>query len=543
MTHKPSLNMRNQWIFPLIVGIFAMFLVIMGDFVKVASPAQETDEIVISAIYNSIDNYTYRAWIQRYTETDSLLVHNAFTTDEHLSGYFNPYFWLLARLSTAFNLSPDFFYKLSGILSLPIISICIYMTALNIGFSDRASKLATIITLFASGLSGLVFLMSYLLGKPFFVSGSDVLYLDSIVYTASHTLPYHTVSYALLSIIIFAITSIEKVDTKTRTLAFSHLALWGILLLLTLIHPYEGFIVSGVYGLYVFLETLQTREINHLKWMTTITMLVAIMPVGMYSIWLSSDPVWSNFAQQSLFLPYLRVSWIIGYGLTGILMLYGGWIAFKDERFRQARWLALWAYFLLILLIIINIPVSKIIAGGFLPLALLAGLGLDYFIQANTGNKILQAINMLIVIVLLFNSNFFPFLSNIKTPTFSRDLEEIVTHIQVRDTDSRILSDKQVGIFLPAFYDVDVWLAHWALTPGYDDKQNQTLLAGILENPEIEHSLENFEDLILTSNTNWLIVRESQAGNDYAQQSIYTENEFCGDTYCLYIINHESASE
>lgn len=543
MTETPSMNRRNQWIFPLIVGIFAMILVSTHYVIKVVLPAQETDDILVPILYNPVDSFTYLGWVQRYTETASPLVHNAFTTDEHMVAYFNPYYWLLGQISSIFNLPPDFLYVLSGILSLPIISICIYMTALNIGFSDRASKLATVITLFASGFSGIIFFVGQLAGKPFYLLGTDLLYLDSIVFTASHVYPYHTVSYALLSIVLLLTTSIEKEDTWTSSTLPTHITLWIILLFLTLTHPYEGFMVTGMYGLYVFLETLKIRQINRLKWLTAIIMLAAIIPVGIYSIWLSNDPVWSNFAQKSLFLPFVRIAWLIGYGSTGILMLFGGLLAFKDERFHQARWLALWGYLLFILLIIVNIPITKITAGGFLPLALLAGLGLDFLIPKNPQNKILHAINVLIVIVLLFNSNFFPFTLNTKVPTFPPELDQIAIHIQESDLDPRILSDKEVGIFLPAYYDVNAWLAHWALTPDFRNKQNQSHLAGILENPEIEHSFENFENLILMSNTNWLIVRQNQAGNNYAQQSIYTENEFCGDIYCLYIINHESDAD
>jgi hypothetical protein len=255
--------------------------------------------------------------------------------------------------------------------------------------------------------------------------------------------------------------------------------------LLALIHPYESLVLTGSYTGYSAMAFLLKSDHHHKRRLLLLTVLLAAMLPGTgYSLWVAQQPVWQNFAQLSLFIPRARLFWVVGYGLAFPAAMYGAWLCFKRPEYQAARLLVCWFGGLMVLLMVIKIPQSRVACCGHFPMCILAGLGVV------TAMERLERWNRRWArgaagAFLLVSSSTSVYLLCVVYPIYVHRFDSALVHLApyLRSAPNApppvVLCDEKVAYILPGLTGVTVYAGAWSLTPGWKTRERELIRAGI----------------------------------------------------------------
>lgn len=259
--------------------------------------------------------------------------------------------------------------------------------------------------------------------------------------------------------------------------------------LLAMVLPFALLTAWTVLGLFLIWQSLAGGE--GLPWRQiwlTLTSVLAAGPIIAYQYWLSlTQPVLAGWAAQNITSapPLSDVAW--GYGLVGLLALAGiGWLLGpgRAELSQGERLIITWAVATLILLYIPFALQRRLLNGLYVPLSLLAAMGLwrwlpfapGYRRLAITGVIALGAVGTLFVWALPLISAFqAPDESPTAALLFIREGEATAfTWLRSNvEPDTVILASPRIGMFVPGQTGARSFYGHPFETIAAENKRNQ----------------------------------------------------------------------
>ncbi len=464
---------------------------------------RETESVAVDGIaLNSIDTLTYATWAKQSVD-GSFLLSDLFTTEPHRRLYFNPYFYLVGRLSNVCHTTPIAVMNVSlPLLPVPIMLLC-YGIAVNLGYSHRAARLTCLLMAFASGWSWMLFAVRHAgAGLGFFGRnrfGADVEFGDTFPCTTMAVYPYHAAGLLLLCLVIYLWTLADKPEAPgSRTERWLPPATAISCGLLVAVRPYEFFLPAFSYavflGLTAFLAaTGRPMPLGH-RTRIFLASLVLSVPLMLYRAYIGTQPVWKTFAALSMSIHTTPLQWTIGLGPTLLFALAGVHLVLRDvKKARIEVLVAFWVVLLVAVLYFYNRGGSKLSHGGFLALSLLAARALEAAwdeIIALDSPRLRLAVALPLVLLMLTAVPTLPVgLEYYRTTpdlvALHRYDPEIVSLWErasiVLDRNKAVLCDTYTGNRLPPFLGCRVWAGHWSLTPDFEAKSDRLQRAGIID--------------------------------------------------------------
>jgi hypothetical protein len=493
-------------------------------------PHDKNISIAVDGIaFNSTDSLGYAAWAKQSAD-GALLLSDLFTVDPHRPLYFNPYFYLVGKLSAAFNVSPIAVMNASSpLLAVPIILLS-YGIAFNLGYSRRAARLTCLFMAFAGGWSWVLIctrhfgLAMTMLGRHRL--GTDIEFADSFPSMAMVVYPYHAAGILLLCGVVYLWTLAEKMDQQGGKLSKWILPVTAAACsFLVAVRPYEFFLPAFSYGilltLTIFLAAAGRPSHGNFRISVLVASLVGALPLIFYSAYVATQPVWREFASHSMPVHTTALQSTIGFGITLPLAVVGVHLVFRDIKTgRFELMLGFWLLLIIGLIYLYNRGGAKLTHGGFLAISLLAARALDTAwaeISAVQSVWLRRVVTVPLVALALTAIPTLP----IGLAYFNSDSElraehqfdpEIVTLWKQAsislNRNHAVLCDPYTGDRLPALLGCRVWAGNWSLTPEFKEKCDRLQRAGIID-AEHEDSADQ------TANAKEFASLWTSAGCDY----------------------------
>jgi hypothetical protein len=484
------------------------------------------NELASGFLYYPEDNFEYAAWAIQ-SEKGALLFRNLYTLDHHRALYFNPFFLLIGITARIFPVSVIPFLIVIGIFSSIVLIILIAVIFRELRLPERAGRWATLLAAFSSGISVPVYYLGKWIGIDLPV-GSDLRYLDSVLFSTFYALPYHSFAFMLQGFLVWLIYRCERDHSTLRD--FGILA--GAQLLSAFTRPYEWVLVIIGYSLYLGL----TGQVKHRKRLRILfTLAAAAAPAVLYNWWLSQQPVWETFAQSSLNQQKFRLYWLFGYGLTIPLTMVGAFVAWKHPGFEKARWFSSTACLVILLLVFFNIREAKLAACGHFFLCLSSGVGIHHILTLAERQSVLVR-NLLRLafipgMILLFGTSLFLMVAYFHTHKIDSEMLTIGKAIGAR---SSVLCSEEDGEILPALSGAHVYSGQWALTPQYSFKKRVLTEAGLETN--IHGSRDSLNKLIGSENFDYALIRKDRPAYEWIRTSAKARLIACYSRRCLFAL-------
>lgn len=453
--------------------------------------------VAYGVAFNANDNLSYAAWAQQ-ASLGRLTFQVLYDTEPHRALMLNPFFLAVGAAARLAGVHPLLVLNLCGLLAAPLAVIVLFFAARALGLAPRGALLAAWLAAFGSGLSWLTFLLRSRLGLPAPL-GADFCgvlgYYDLFPSTAFLAYPYHAVGFALLAAALWAVASAERALTQGR-LSIKRLApvvLAAAALAAT--RPYEPVALMLCYFAYSALGQFRRAPEARARWSILAALALGAGPFLAYSAWVALQPVWSQFARASLTLGGERAYWLVGFGLFWPLALVAAWIAYHSQASHSPNPARLglpliWAALLAFLLLALNSSQTKLAAGGFLSLALLAGHACDRLFARiarlppprRTFYTILSLMALLSMSGSLFKS--IPYFRRV-VPSAPAELIQAARAIRAASGDRipTVLASWNDGKLLPGLAGVRVYAGHEAFTLQSAEKIQTLIIAGLQPDP------------------------------------------------------------
>jgi hypothetical protein len=263
--------------------------------------------------------------------------------------------------------------------------------------------------------------------------------------------------------------------------------------------------------------------------------------------WVSQQPAWKTTTSLALTLWRPRSWWIIGYGIVLWLALAGSILSFRSRYYNKGNWLAIWSLILFVLLVVVNIPQNKVLSGGYIPFAILAGFaaGLlqERLVEIPSGwlRRLANAAAG-IISVLLFSTTLFLYTFIYRDSPVDREIVEL--GYEIRNLNSRsptILSDDTTSLWITSVAPVRAYVSQWAYTPDFYEKVGEVTRAGINPNEDSDPpnyasaTMDQFIALVHTVKPNYLVLSKESKAYEFATALPDEIKEIrCLKRYCLY---------
>jgi hypothetical protein len=478
--------------------IIMLFVIITRTFISGWGPHANystTGQVSYGIAYNPTDNLSYCSWAQQ-SMSGMWRFGDLYTTVEHNRLMFNSLFLLVGKLSALFSASPIFILNIFALLAVPLFVFCVARMCYLLELSNFSGILVICMAIGGGGISWFrQLVLNVGLGKILQIGqkGPDLFYHDLYPGISFFIYPYQSITVSVLS---FLSLMIVQYDNYKQRLSLKGICLIvGSGLLLASIRPYEPLFVLVAYGILAaasFVFPLH-KTIRRRRFVVISCLLVGILPMTIYSFWVSRQPVWSNFAKASLNLQ--TGDWIAGFFLLWILASIGcGSVLGARFLSSQFSFLALWSLACGFFLIILNSAYTKLSSGCTIPLAILSGLAIHkYESQFRAKGLIIPILFSLIFLslastTLLVVTNALPQ----SQVCLSSELFQAIKSIR-KDAPfalPTVLTDHETGEALPGLGGFRVFCGHWSLTD--DNNRKLSILARLGFSCKSEQNLETW---------------------------------------------------
>lgn len=428
---------------------------------------------------NLLDSLSYASWMEQ-ARNGSGLSELIYTTSPHPHVYFNPVLWTAGTLARFSGTAPTGWLNLAGFAAALCCTSLVYALALRLDLGRPAAFWSAVVTAFGSGSSWITTLLSKLIGTEA-IRGADLRFMDLIPAPGAVAYPFHTIGFALVGLLWWLALNLETTPTPRRWIAFVAVAA-----VLSTSRPYEPAAFAGIYGLYtlsaLFTPTHRTIGLRRLR--IAVALGLGIGPGVVYSLWLSTQPVWRDFAALSLSLGHPRPFWLVGFGGLWLLAAFG--LPHLLRGGNSPRYLpAFWYLFLAIWLLVLDSPRTKLAAGGALALALVAGTGLAALF-ARFSSRPRPARLAFATTVFVLGAGPASLLALVRESTlFPPRVEPAFLAVgeQLRPASGRptptVLCELSAGAALPGVAGLRVVCGHWSLTDHYEERRQWLAEAGL----------------------------------------------------------------
>ena len=547
--------------FPLAVAIamiafLVVFRLAIGAGLGCGASGDDPDLLPTGFVGDLRDNYTYASWAQQ-AGAGAWLLSDAHTTDPHRAIYFNPYYLFVGRAAWWLDIQPFFIMNVLGLLGAGATVFVVFYIALGAGLDESAARWASVLVGFAMGLSVPAAAVYKLLGIDPMADtqrlGADIWYHDAFGLNCFMTLPYQSLGWALMSLVILAAVTCLK-DTPGAWRFRTRLALLAVAAAaLASVRPYEPVILLSSYGLFALASLIMpsTRGRSGRIVMVGIVLAAAAAPFVLYQFWVSQQPVWRDFAALAAVSYRSRWSWLIGYGLLLPIAIYGAALAMRDAQLFAARWFIAWLALLVLLLIVIEVRQTKFSSAGTIPVCILAAQGWTTLIARICAIERPTKRRLAVACLFAVGASFF-----ITTPAFAVMLGKhfdsqrsgFSRHLfaaaqkAIELTPGRppaILCDDATGNVLTGIAPVRVFLGHSAMTPNFPARADRLATAGFYDKTG---SAAEFDSILRDAKVGFVLVVAERAANEFASAhpSLRIVGRF--DQYVLFQFNPPQAA-
>ena len=451
-----------------------------------ASPSGNTG---VGWLANGSDSFFYDSWLQQAANGHALF-SVLYTTTPHPAAYFNPAMLLAGTLARVVGGRAEGWFILMGIAAALALTWTVHRIATTLNLGGRAALWAAGLTAFGSGWSWLLKLWNHFAGPPPLLA-ADLKFMDLIPSSCALIYPLHTIGLALVALGLLQLV-VQEQRLAQRAPARGRVALIGVLALLAATRPYEPLALAMAYLGYVGVLSALERSWKPLRerWTLLACGAVAIAPFLGWAAWLSRQPVWSNFARLALNQGHPPWFWICGFGGLGVLAL-GGAVSLVRNRRDAALLPAVWAI-AGVVLSVVAMHGAKLLSGVGISLCLCAGVGmrgiqgwLEVRLRSVRGSGLAAGLLAAVLagpvtlLVIAREAILYP-------PLVDTDTVRISDVLRKAEGGSRglVLCDPEEGAALPGLAGVRVYVGHWALTDGYDEKAERLGQAGFPSSPE-----------------------------------------------------------
>lgn len=429
--------------------------------------------------FNPHDNAQYLSWA-RQARDGQILGENLYTTESSSRIIFHPVLALTGWMEALSGIPALTWLILGGIFASALTVWLTSRLAIASGLDPTGIFFSTLLAAFGMGL-GLIsqFLSAALFHRTLDLPSAETAFADALFFTTSFAYPLIAIAYALMAGTIWLLFRGMN-DCSSPAL------LVGLLLLtlaLGLTHPFEGVMLAVLAVLVLFHDRIQRNTADPMIHHTRLWFLLGgVGLVVCYQLWICCQPVWRDAVQASMDLPQPRWTWLLGYGAALPLAMIGALQSFREMRLRRSRFYAFWFGIVFLALIVINTNRSKISAGAYLAIAILAGQGfstLAGWVRRSTKseNRRLGQLGLGILVCLCFSGTFL-YLDNLRFPHNRVRYECDLLSVCKRLTSSkghrpRVLADQSAAMILPALTGAKVYAGNVFLTPGFWQKQRE----------------------------------------------------------------------
>jgi len=551
---KKFANKKGSIYFFFIQVIGSFFIIILGYRYLLGvglgiHPTINSSGMISSGIiFNQADTLNYLSWASQ-ARFGSYMFMDLGTIDPHNALYFNPFFLAIGKISTWLNLPIFSVFYISGIfVAGPIAIIGTFYCSRFMGIPEDGAKWGTIIATFSSGITLPILALGWLFNfhPP---KGTDITIVDSIISSTLLVYPLHAMALAFLIITSILMITAEDNDILLKNYLIISISIVLMATLSVFTHPYETFMFLSSYFCYCLISFfVDAKDKCKRRFYILSLVSLVIVPIIIYYYLVGQQPVWNHAFNSaiSITMKKSRLAWIIGYGFTLPLALYGAYFSFNNKQYERARWFTIWVFLLGFLLIIVNTKNIKISNGGYFPMCVLAGLGFSKLIaitgRINSGylRKFAKAFTAFIGISLFLT---FPgYLIRLYVHSFDVELIDATQKIRSMKNsgEPKVLTDSETGHLLPVLGGLRVYAGHWGLTPDISKKRRELIEAGIekplfFDKGPFDFRKENFLKTLHSHNFDYVLINKNQPAYDFAnhiKELILIKNY---KRWCLYL--------
>ncbi|MFC1721958.1 hypothetical protein ACFL0Z_03520 [Patescibacteria group bacterium] len=435
------------------------------------------------------DHYVYMSMIEE-AKDGALTFHNLFTGEEHAPLLVRPFWFTVGALARVFDLDSRMAIQIFRlVLIIPTVFV-IYFTIAVFVKKKPARLIAFLFSVLASGFGYFYYrwinpdILPDIYTINFYDTPSD------IWLTEGHPLLLFSASPHFQASLIFLLLSLVFFFLGFRYGKTSYLVISGLLNLgLAFFHPYETvfiFAIITVFTLLIFSWQFWKRKfLNGWQSIKKLIIPIAITAPGIiYQLLIFRlEPTLKSWSEQSQTISPEIQFYLIGYGILIPLAILGSFFAIKKLN-QQKVFLLIWCWLTIPLL---YIPIAfnrRFIEGLFVPLGILAAVGVYNLYSKITRGKLSKIIFVVIACLILGASliptnayNLWSFVEvqrQYKVTPFYLPQTELDALLWLRDNTASgesILSSHISGFTIPAFTGRPVYLGHDLQTANFAAKK------------------------------------------------------------------------
>lgn len=468
--------------------------------------------------FNAGDTWFYLSLVVQYAEgyNGAELIY---TTEAHPGLLWIFPLWLMGITTALTGCPPLFVYNVSGVVGAMAAVFAFRRVTRLIVSSASACDWATAIMIIGSGGSWVWHLVHGWSGLPA-LTGGEFAFLDFLPATTFLAYPYHAISGALLASLWWSVTVFEQRSLAGQSVKLQIGLIAGCAMILTFSRPYEPLAFSAAYGIKMALAWSRRRT-DPAVWTscrnTTAILAFGLAPGVAWTAFVSTQPIWSGFAQRALALGLPRSEWLTGFGF---LWLAAAVAAPRLYRLPHLRGLLPLCATLLSAGFLLGFGNSGVKLSSGLPLGvtIAAGVGLALVIETinrhvtqQTGRVVFGlAAAVLVLGTPSLHLNLLAIRLSATKPV-EAELSALMQWIppQTGDRRTTVLTDTNTGLILPGWLGLRVFAGHWGLTHNFKTKEAQIRAAGLdpeRQSPTTGNLRENLTQLLQEADVDYVII-------------------------------------
>lgn len=461
---------RELW-FPVTIGLGVLAVLAGFRFLSGAGlgfiPHDTAGKSVGSGIVlGAHDNAQYNSWAVQAAE-GRWLFEDRYTLEPHDAVFFSPTLLAVGRLSAALSVPIQVVMVVSAWLATFGVVVSVYLIARLLGLPVGAARWATVIAAFAGAYT--------------------VAYNDALFFPCAFSTPYISIANLYLCGAVLLMLALETARQRRRLRIALLLLLPAAIVLLGTTHPYEHVILAATYGgFFAVSYGGSDDETRRIRFLVFSVVAAAAAVVVAYHLWMGTLPVWREVKAASMHLPRTRTMWLRIYGAHLPLAAAGAIICRRDGSLERLRWMVVWLILLVVTLLLLAIPQTKISAGGHLPLSMLSGLAM-YRLHAvsramSLARRILARLALVGMALALFAGSVLLLATSVgREQQLDGDLLQVARTIKYGNhaEPPRVLCASGVGRVLVNHAGARVYAANLYLTVAFERKHSTLIALGL----------------------------------------------------------------
>jgi hypothetical protein len=501
----------------------------------------------IGILFKREDALSYTSWAYQ-AKLGNFAFEDLFTTDPHSAIFFNLYFLVVGGICRIADLTP---VRLMGLLSLllgPVAAFTVLLITRELKFSKLAQSFGIVFVFCGAGLSGIFKLLLILGVEKLFAftwlsellhPGADAYYADLFPLMALVLYPYHATAFAILALTV--LVAIKLLNARMDIVPVKLATLLGALsFVLGFVRPYEAVTLFLIFNLSLLARFVVYRDVHRRSALAVLYIFnFCALPPLAYSIFVTTQPVWSGFSRRSVGLTgdaqFFLKGFVILWGLAGVGLIF----AIKDRN-KRLSFVAIWAVLSAVLLSLSPSYGTKLAGCSIVADGLLAAYGIGRLMETSKTVATSRAVWWLSVgsVGVMVLTPLWVFSSVIRHGAPQVDTDLLAAGSWIRKLEGVhipvVLTSSDSGLVLAGVFGERVYAGHWSLTPGSDVKKAKLKKAGLEEDVSGDtknYDRDLFEELVRDTKPDYILLRKSSPASSIVAACARSGLAYRGDRW------------